>query len=112
MNRKNDSLFSLEMYMRWPLIMAALIVLLNLIVFLADVRAGMMMLIATVCIAAASLILFFYSRKRLYSGLIEYAQSFEKAESAMLNEMGTAAAIVDTAGNVLWKRWKWAKAGR
>ena len=103
MNRKNDSLFSLEMYMRWPLIMAVLIVLLNFIVFLADVRAGMMMLIATVCIAAASLIIFFYSRKRLYSGLIEYAQSFEKAESVMLNEMGTAAAIVDTAGNVLWK---------
>ena len=79
--------------MRWPLVLSALLVLLNLVLFAVDVKAALIMLLFSGIFVAASLVLYFYSRKALYTGMVGFAQGFSSTESQMLDDMSSAAAI-------------------
>ncbi len=103
MKGKNNSIFSLAVYLRWPLILSGLLVLLDILLFVINPAAGAAMLIFVAIFVCFSLGLYVYSRRNIYAGLIDFAQGFESAETKLLNEMGTASAIVDKNGRVLWK---------
>ena len=63
--KKNNynSIFTIETYLRWPLIITAILVLFSFIVFAIDRRAGFAVFTATALIGAAAVFLYFYSRK-------------------------------------------------
>lgn len=103
MKGKNNSIFSLAVYLRWPLILSGLLILLDILLFVINPAAGAAMLIFVAIFVCFSLGLYVYSRRNIYAGLIDFAQGFESAETKLLNEMGTASAIVDKNGKVLWK---------
>lgn len=103
MKGKNNSIFSLAVYLRWPLILSVLLILLDILLFVINPAAGAAMLIFVAVFVCFSLGLYVYSRRDIYAGLIDFAQGFESAESKLLNEMGTASVIVDKNGRVLWK---------
>lgn len=103
MKEKNNSIFSLAVYLRWPLILSVLLILLDVVLFVINPAAGAAMLIFVAVFVCFSLGLYVYSRRDIYAGLIDFAQGFESAESRLLNEMGTASAIVDKSGRILWK---------
>ena len=88
--------------MRWPLVLSALLVLLNLVLFAVDVKAALIMLLFSGIFVAASLVLYFYSRKALYTGMVGFAQGFSSTESQMLDDMSSAAAICDPSGYLIW----------
>ena len=100
--KSKSSSFSIALYMRWPLLLSALLVVLNLILFAVDVRAGLFMLIFTGIFIAVSMLLYFYSRKGLYTGLADFAQGFGSAEARLLDDMSSAAAICDQSGYLIW----------
>ena len=103
MKSRNNSLFSIAVYLRWPVILSVVLVLLNIVLIIMDPRAGVTMLIFTVIFTIFSVALYIYSRKDLYAGLISFAQGFGGIESKLLNEMSIASAIVDDNGSILWK---------
>ena len=103
MKKGKSSLFSIAVYLRWPVILSVLLVLLNIILIALEPRAGVAMLIFTVIFTVFSATLYIYSRKDLYAGLIEFAQGFGSTESRLLNEMSIASAIVDENGSLLWQ---------
>ncbi|MBQ1422860.1 MAG: DHH family phosphoesterase [Lachnospiraceae bacterium] len=102
MKATKNSSFSIALYMRWPLILSALLILLNLILFAADTKAALIMLVFTVVFVIASMILYFYSRKSLFTGLVSFAQGFGSAEARLLDDMSSAAAICDLNGALIW----------
>ena len=100
--KSKSSSFSIALYMRWPLVLSALLVLLNLVLFAVDVKAALIMLLFSGIFVAASLVLYFYSRKALYTGMVGFAQGFSSTESQMLDDMSSAAAICDPSGYLIW----------
>ena len=96
------SKFSIALYLRWPLILSVLLVLLNLVLFATEPRAAGVMLLFTFIFVAAAVLVYLYSRKGLYSGLIDFAKGYGGAESRLLNDMGTPAAICSPEGDILW----------
>ncbi|MBR2532501.1 MAG: DHH family phosphoesterase [Lachnospiraceae bacterium] len=100
--KSKKSSFSIALYLRWPLMMSVLLVLLNLVLFTADRKAALIMLIFTAIFVAASAGLYLYSRKGLYTGLVSFAQGFGAAEASLLDDMAEAAALCDKSGYLIW----------
>ncbi len=102
MKRQRKSTYSIVLYLRWPLLLSVLLVFMNIILAALDSTAAAFMSIFTILFVIFSALLFFYSRRSIYSGLIDFAQSFDSAESSILNNMSTATAICNYGGGLLW----------
>lgn len=102
MKKNGSPIFALELYMKWPLLFIVAFILMTIAAFALNFRMGVYMLICTSILTLVALVLYLYSRKGLYTGLIDFAGSFENTSAGFLNDMSTPAAILDTGGKVLW----------
>ena len=100
-SRRNPS-YSIVLYLRWPLILSALLVFMNLILLAMDPKAAAAMGIFTVLFIIFSGFLYFYSKKGLYTSLIGFAEGFGRTESAVLNGMSIPTAVCSRKGGILW----------
>ncbi|MDO4961439.1 MAG: DHH family phosphoesterase [Eubacteriales bacterium] len=103
-NRKNSS-YSLVLYLRWPLMLSILLIFMNLILLAVDRRAAAAMGVFTIIFVAVSFFLYLYSKRGIYTGLIDFTQSFGSAESRILNNLNDPIAICDTKGNLIWTNY-------
>ncbi len=102
MKKRRNSSYPIVLFLRWPLILSVLLILLNLILLAIDTTAAVALGIFTVIFVLVAAFLYFYSKKGLYSSLIEFAQDFEGMESVVLNDMSTPTAICSRKGGLLW----------
>lgn len=102
MKGKQKSSYSLVIYLRWPLLLSVLLVFMNIILAALDAAAAMFMGIFTLIFVIFSALLYIYSKRGIYSGLIEFAQGFDSVESGILNNMNVPAAICIENGKLLW----------
>ena len=93
----------LAVYMRWPLLFAALAAVMNAVIFTVSAEAGKIMLIFTAVFIAASLILYFYSKKGLAGSLFDLAAGLGGTQGRMLTTMTIPAAVCGPDGAILWK---------
>ena len=100
-NKKGIS--SLAVWFRWPLFFAGFAVLANIVVFALSEEMGKTLLPFTLIFAAAAIFLYFYSRKGMYRGMIDFADGYSTTQGRILEEMGSPAAICDTNGGILWR---------
>ena len=92
----------LKNYMRWPIAMAIMLLLLNLWIYCIDIKAGTLMLIFMLIYIVGIGILYVYSRSLIMKDLIEYAAQYGVVQNTLLKELSVPYAILLEDGQLLW----------
>ena len=100
----------LRVYLQWPMVLSALVVAMNLIVGVLDAIAGLVMFVFTAVYLGIALWLYFYRKRRLLAGLVEFSSEYSWVQKHLLSEMNLPYALVDEKGRILWKNQKFQEA--
>ena len=92
----------LKNYMRWPIAMAIMLLLLNLWIYCSDIKAGTLMLIFMLIYIVGIGILYVYSRSLIMKDLIEFAAQYGVVQNTLLKELSVPYAILLEDGQLLW----------
>lgn len=92
----------LKNYMRWPIAMAIMLLLLNLWIYCIDIKAGTLMLIFMLIYIVGIGILYVYRRSLIMKDLIEFAAQYGVVQNTLLKELSVPYAILLEDGQLLW----------
>ena len=90
------------LYLRWPLLLSILLIFMNILLIALDPHAAAFMAIFTVLFVIFAAILYLYSRRSIYNGLIDFALGFDSTESSILNNLNVPTAICNYNGRLIW----------
>ena len=93
----------LKMYMQWPLIMTVLLIAMNIWMYVADKKAGIMMSVFIVIYMAIAGTLYFYNRSLILADLIQFATQYKDVQNILLKNLTLPYTIVQSDGRFLWK---------
>ena len=100
-NRQKKGL-SLAAYLRWPLILAITALVFNLLLIPVSHEAAAIMGICTAVFAVFGFWLYFYTRRGLFAGLVDFAGGFEGVQQRLMREINIPIVICGTDGSILW----------
>lgn len=92
----------LKFYMQWPFILTVLLVVMDILVFTINAKAGA---VASGFLAAYLLIvvfLYFHSKTAIMNELISFATQYGQVQKTLLREFIVPYALLDCNGKVLW----------
>lgn len=92
----------LKFYMQWPFILTVLLVVMDILVFTINAKAGA---VASGFLAAYLLIvvfLYFHSKTAIMNELISFATQYGQVQKTLLREFIVPYALMDCNGKVLW----------
>lgn len=92
----------LKNFIRWPLYLSAFLVILNLLVYMADKRAGMVMSVGVLIYIAIAAGLQRYHRPVILNDLIAFANQYDRLERRMLEELALPFGVMDMHGKMIW----------
>ena len=92
----------LKNYMRWPIAMAIMLLLLNLWIYCIDNKAVTLMLIFMLIYIVGIGILYVYSRSLIMKDLIEFAAQYGVVQNTLLKELSVPYEILLEDGQLLW----------
>ena len=96
----------LKTYLQWPLLMTALVVLMNLAAGFVNSIAGLVMSVFTIMYAAIAFWIYIYGRKKLLGGLVEFSSEYAWVQKQLLSEMALPYGLADNEGRLLWMNEK------
>ena len=106
MKEKRKVRGELRIYLQWPLLLSVLVVAMNLIVGILNAVAGLVMFAFTLVYVGIALWLYFYRKRRLLGGLVEFSSDYSWVQKHLLSEMNLPYALVDEKGRILWRNQK------
>ena len=92
----------LRRYTRWPLYLSILLIIVNIFVYLADVKAGLIASAGLIVYIIAALALFFYHKPLVLNDVIYFANQYDTLERRILEELALPYVLLDTKGNMIW----------
>ncbi len=93
---------TLTTYLKWPLLLSPLLIIMNLHLYLTDKRSGWIMSCYLVVYLLLALILHFHKRSILLRDLVNYAMDFGHVQKELLAQMDLPFGLLDEKGHVLW----------
>lgn len=102
MNNKVKFKGPMKHFMRWPLYLSVLVVLLDLLVFIVSVKAGILVSVGTVIYIFIAVQLFRYHKPLIINDMIAFANQYDVVEKRMLEELTLPYAIMDMEGRMIW----------
>ena len=87
MKEKRKVRGELRIYLQWPLLLSVLVVAMNLIVGILNAVAGLVMFAFTLVYVGIALWLYFYRKRRLLGGLVEFSSDYSWVQKHLLSEM-------------------------
>ncbi len=89
-------------FIRWPLYLSVLLILLNVLVYTLNIKAGILVSLGVVIYIAFSLSLYFYHKPLILNDLITFANQYDILENRILDELALPYALIDMEGRMLW----------
>ena len=102
MNNKVKFKGSMKHFMRWPLYLSLLVVVVNLLVYIISVRAGLLVSAGVAIYIMAAVKLFRYHKPLIVNDMIAFANQYDMVEKRMLEELALPYAIMDMEGRLIW----------
>lgn len=102
MSKKINASGALQAYLRWPITLSALLVVMNICIYSIDAKAGIVMLGFVILYIILVIVLYYFNRPTLVSALVRYATDFGQVQKQLAKEMELPYAILDYNGNMLW----------
>lgn len=102
MGRKARLNSSLKAYLLWPIYLTALLLFMNLSIYVINKKAGYVMSVFVLLYFLLALSLFYLKRNQIYTELIRYGMDFAQVQKRLLKEMAVPYALLDVDGKVQW----------
>ena len=102
MNNKLKFKGSMKRFLRWPLYLTLLLIWLDILIFMVNVKAGFLALFGLALYVVAVFLLTRYHRPRILNDLIAFANQYESLEKRLLDDLALPYAIMDTSGRLIW----------
>lgn len=93
---------NLKSYMRWPLYLSVLLLVMNIMIYAVDKEAGIVMTAFLILYIAIALLLFFMKNAVVRAGMVSYANDYSQVQRHLIREMAVPYAILDTQGFIMW----------
>lgn len=102
MRRKIKIKGALRTYLRWPMFLTALLVCMNLIMYIIHRKAGFVMSCFVVVYAVIAFGIYFVNRVNIAGELVHFAAGYGQVQRRLLKELSLPYAILDVDGRLLW----------
>ncbi|MDF2541951.1 MAG: putative rane protein [Herbinix sp.] len=93
---------ALKIYLLWPIILTALLLCMNLSIFVIDRKAGIIMSVYVLLYFLIAISLFYIKRPKIASELVSYAIGYGQVQKRLLKELALPYAILDLEGKMQW----------
>ena len=87
---------------RWPLYLSVLLVVLNILVYVINIKAGIVVTMGNVLYIVIAIGLALYHRPLIFNDLIAFASQYESLENRVLEELALPYAVMDMQGRMIW----------
>ena len=88
--------------MSWPLILCALLVVLNILVYITDVKAGIVVSVGILIYIGIAVVVLRCHKPFVVNDLIAFANQYDTLEKRILEELALPYAIMDMNGRLIW----------
>ncbi|MCI8887199.1 MAG: DHH family phosphoesterase [Hungatella sp.] len=102
MKEKRKVTGQLGVYLQWPLLLSALIIIMNVAVGTIDTTAGLAMCGFTILYMIIAVFLYIYKKKGIMAGMIEFSAEYAWIQKKLLMSLHIPYAILDEVGHILW----------
>ena len=103
MNKEKKTSLSISVYLRWPLILAGFVFIMNLLLVALSPETAIFMALFTIIFIGVAVWLYFYSKRGLFGGLVRFAQGFDNVQKRLMNDMDHPYVICDRQGYMIWQ---------
>ena len=102
MNDKLKLKGHMKAFMRWPLILSALLIVLNILVYCVSVKAGLVVSAGVLIYVGIAVVVLRCHRPFILNELIAFANQYDSLEKRILEELALPYAIMDMNGRMIW----------
>ena len=92
----------MKAFMRWPLILSALLIVLNILVYFTSVKAGLLVSAGILIYVGIAVVVLRCHRPFIVNDLIAFANQYDSLEKRILEELALPYAIMDMNGRMIW----------
>lgn len=92
----------LKSYLRWPLIMTILLIIMNVMLYMVEVKAGAIATGFTAVYIVAAVLLYFHRRPSILNELISFATQYGQVQKNLMQSFALPYALLDADGKILW----------
>lgn len=92
----------LKGYLRWPLLLTLLLIVMDVSIFLIDRKAGFVMLAYVIIYLLIAVLLYALKRPAILNDVVKYAVDYSQVQRQLLKDMILPYALLDTEGHLLW----------
>ena len=92
----------MKAFMSWPLILCALLVVLNILVYITDVKAGIVVSVGILIYIGIAVVVLRCHKPFVVNDLIAFANQYDMLEKRILEELALPYAIMDMNGRLIW----------
>lgn len=96
-------------FVQWPLYLSLLLIGMNVLVYLVDVRSGLLVSVGILVYIGIAVLLFRRSKPKIMNELIAFANQYDLLEKRMLDELPLPYAVMDMDGCLIWTNKLFAK---
>lgn len=93
---------ALKAYLRWPLLLTVLLLVMNASVYFINRKAGMVMSIYVFVYFIIAVLLYTLRRTVILNEIVKYAVDYTQVQRQLLKDMMLPYALLDTEGHMLW----------
>lgn len=88
--------------MRWPLVLTALLVVMNVVMYVVDLKAGAVATAFTAVYVVIAVLLYFQKRPSILNELISFATRYGQVQKKLIQDFALPYALLDSEGRILW----------
>ena len=92
----------MKAFMSWPLILCALLVVLNILIYITDVKAGIVVSVGILIYIGIAVVVLRCHKPFVVNDLIAFANQYDTLEKRILEELALPYAIMDMNGRLIW----------
>ena len=92
----------MKAFMSWPLILCALLIVLNILVYITDVKAGIVVSVGILIYIGIAVVVLRCHKPFVVNDLIAFANQYDTLEKRILEELALPYAIMDMNGRLIW----------
>ncbi len=92
----------LGLYMQWPIFLAVLVIVTNIVIGFIDVGAALAMSGFTIVYLLLSILLYVFSRRKLLAGMVEFSADYAWIQKKLLSDLDIPYVVTDQSGRLLW----------
>lgn len=88
--------------MRWPMFLTAFLLVMNIVVYCINIRAGVVTSLFLAVYILIVVILYFHNRPTLLNELVSFATQYNQVQKSLLKKFSMPYALLDDSGKILW----------